>query len=147
MIHFKTFISQAASIPVNTLKSFAAKDDIIDLNCTLVFYRLKVIGQNAAEKYSEVIVVKKGGSNTNMNIQPNPAKDNVALNFYADKENMGTVIIKDFAGRQVMMQKHKLQKGNNSISLTGLSNYSNGVYTVQVIINNDVIIQKLVINN
>ena len=82
-----------------------------------------------------------------MSIQSNPVHDNVALNFYADKEDIGTVVIKDFAGRQVMMQKHKLQKGNNSIPLTGLSNYSNGVYTVQVILNNDVITQKLVIKN
>ena len=146
-IHFKTIITQAATIPLNVLKSFAANDDIIDLTCTLVFYRLKVIAHNGEEKYSEVIVVKKGGSNNNMSIQPNPAQDNVTLNFYADKENIGSVIIKDFAGRQVMLQKHKLLKGSNSIPITGLSVYSNGVYTVQVIINNDVITQKLVIDN
>ena len=60
---------------------------------------------------------------------------------------MVTISIKDITGRTILYQKLKAFKGNNSVPLTGLSKYSNGVYNVQLLIDNDLFTTKLIIQN
>ncbi|MBK6633328.1 MAG: T9SS type A sorting domain-containing protein [Chitinophagaceae bacterium] len=44
-----------------------------------------------------------------------------------------------------MAEKSKRAKGNNTVQLTGLNRYSNGVYTLQVFVNDEAVTQKLVL--
>jgi hypothetical protein len=144
---FKTILTKDASMPLNQLRDFNTVDDISALNSEVVFYRLKVIAVNGQEKYSDVVLMRKGGIKMNMNIHPNPAKDVVTVNFYSDKEIITSFVVNDFAGRQVLLQKQKLMKGNNVIPISNLSKLANGVYNLQVMVNNDVFTQKLIIQN
>ena len=82
-----------------------------------------------------------------MSISPNPAKENTTVSFNTVKAGVATFVIKDFAGKQVMVLSQKVVKGNNRIYINGLSKLPSAVYNLQVIIDNEMMTQKLIIFN
>ena len=44
-------------------------------------------------------------------------------------------------------QTENVNKGNNTLNLSGLKKYSNGVYVVQLLVNNETLIERLVLIN
>jgi hypothetical protein len=58
---------------------------------------------------------------------------------------MVTLRLIDNLGKTVMVQQQKVLKGNNTLQINNLYRYSNGVYSLQVIINDEVVTQKLVL--
>ncbi|HSN59749.1 MAG TPA: T9SS type A sorting domain-containing protein, partial [Ferruginibacter sp.] len=146
-IHFQKIDMQSADMPLDQIKHFSGFDNISSLNSNLIFYRLKVIAKNGQEVYSNVVLIRKSSMKIPVSIYPNPANDITSVRFYSDKETDVTISIKDITGRLVHIQKVKAFKGNNSLPLTGLSKYSDGVYNVQVLIDNDLFTSKLIIQN
>lgn len=78
---------------------------------------------------------------------PNPAGSEMALSFYAETAEEITIRMIDNSGKVVFMQKQKVSKGNNTIRLTNLSRFSNGAYSMQVQVNNNVLTQKFILFN
>jgi len=146
-IHFQKIDMQSADMPLDQLKQFSGFDNISSINSDLIFYRLKVIAKNGQEVYSNVVLIRKSSIKIPVSIYPNPANDITSVRFYSEKETVVTISIKDITGRLVHTQKVKAFKGNNSLPLTGLSKYSDGVYNVQVLIDNDLFTSKLIIQN
>ncbi|MBC7866291.1 MAG: T9SS type A sorting domain-containing protein [Gloeobacteraceae cyanobacterium ES-bin-316] len=146
-INFEKISSQSADVPLEQLRNFTAYDNINLVNSDVIFYRIKVIAKNDQEKYSNVVVIRKTSTKQPITLQPNPANNVASLRFYADKETQVTISIKDVTGRVVHTQKATAFKGNNSVQLSGLAKYSNGVYNVHILINNDVFALKLIIQN
>ena len=146
-INFTTIANQTASNQVDILKNYSDYDNITSINSDRVFYRIKVIVINGQEKYSNVAFVRKTNVRSSVIISPNPANEVASLRFYAETETVVTVNIKDIAGRVIASQKAKAFKGNNSLLLNRLSTYSNGVYTIQFLIGNEVFTTKLIIQN
>jgi uncharacterized repeat protein (TIGR01451 family) len=144
---YQNIATLPADVPFDVLKNFAGYDNIDGISSSIIYYRIKVTAKNGQVKYSNVIGIKKSGVKNLFTIQPNPAADITYVKFYADKEAEVTISIKDITGRLVHMQKVKAFKGNNSLPLNGLSKYNDGVYNVQVLINNDLLTSKLIIQN
>ena len=90
-------------------------------------------------------MVRRQQTKTGLSIMPNPAKDNVSITFFAQKESAITIRLVDHAGRIVLRQNQKVSKGYNNLQLTGLSKYSNGTYALQLFVNNEIVAQKLVL--
>ncbi len=144
-INFQRIATQPAPVRHGELESFNGNDNIATLNNEMIYYRIKVIGANGQIKYSNVVLLRKGKITTVFNVSPNPASDIASVRFSSEKEAMATITIKDFTGKLIYQQKVKALKGNNIVSLTNLAKYSNGVYHVQLMINDDVQSAKLII--
>ncbi len=82
-----------------------------------------------------------------VNIQPNPAANSTTVSFSAEKEGEVTIRVIDAIGKSVMVNTQKVYKGNNAVLLNNLSRFNDGVYTVQLIINGEVVTKKLIIQN
>jgi hypothetical protein len=106
-----------------------------------------VIGTNGLYKYSNVILVRKNGIRTLVTIQPNPAITNTTIRLVAEKEGEATIRIIDDLGKTALTYQQKVNKGYNTIILNDLSRLSSGVYSVQIIVNNDIVTKKLIIQN
>lgn len=78
-------------------------------------------------------------------MMPNPARDYVSLLFFAEKESDITIRLIDNMGKTVLVKTQKVAKGNNSLQLQGLSKYSNGVYSLQLFVNDEVVTEKLIL--
>jgi hypothetical protein len=133
------------AVNLNVTQQFGFNDDIAGINSEIIYYRLKVIGKAGEIKYSNILVVRRTQTKTPINIMPNPASDYVSVRFFAEKESMVTLRLIDNLGKTVMVQQQKVLKGNNTLQINNLYRYSNGVYSLQVIINDEVVTQKLVL--
>lgn len=67
------------------------------------------------------------------NIYPNPAHDNVTLEFdWKNKKATNTVYIRDNSGKTVIAEKTMVEKGFNNFSFD-ISNLSGGIYNVEIV--------------
>jgi hypothetical protein len=148
-INNSTFIKAGVlnnAIKLNEAQSFSFTNDIADISSDVIYYRLKVIGKNGDIKYSNVLLVRKNQAQTPLSIAPNPAYNYVSIKFIAAKAGTVTVRLVDNTGKTVLQHNQLAGKGNNSIQLNNLDKYSSGVYSLQVLINNEIITQKLILN-
>ena len=133
------------NVLLNQQQSFGYTDDVSAINTEIIYYRLKVIGKAGDMAYSNVLVVRRTSTKTPVNIVPNPAQDYVSVRFFAENESTVTIRLIDNLGKAVKIQEQKVLKGNNTIQVNNLFLYSNGVYSLQVMINGEVVTQKLVL--
>ncbi len=135
------------NISLHELHNFSANDNISSLNSQVIYYRLKIIAVNGLVKFSHVIVIRKSINKTLISIQPNPASNNTAIHFYTEKESEVMIRMIDVVGKTIYQQNTKAVKGSNIFQLNDLSKYSNGVFSLQVMVNGELITQKLIIQN
>ena len=132
-------------VALNTQQRFAFVDNIDNVNRDIIFYRIKVIGKNGEIQYSNVMMVRRQQARTRLNLMPNPASDHVSIIFFAEKESDVTIRLVDNLGKTVLLQSRKASRGNNTLQLPGLLPYSNGVYSLQLFVNDEIVTQKLVL--
>ncbi len=53
----------------------------------------------------------------------------------------------DNLGKVVFLKSQHVTKGTNTVQLNGMSKYSNGVYSLQLFINEEAITQKIILAN
>ena len=133
------------NVLLNQQQSFGYTDDISAINTEIIYYRLKVIGKAGDIAYSNILVVRRTTTKTPVNIVPNPAQDYVSVRFFAENESTVTIRLIDNLGKTIKIQEQKVLKGNNTIQVNNLFLYSNGVYSLQVMINGEIVTQKLVL--
>jgi hypothetical protein len=134
------------AVLLNTPQSFGFTDNVAVVNSDIIYYRLKAIGKSGEIKYSNILVVRRSSSKTPVTIMPNPAKDFVVVKFFVEKESEVIIRLLDNTGKNVLVQKQKVNKGNNAVQLTSLSKLSNGMYTLQLLVNDEIINQKLILS-
>ncbi|MEP7256590.1 MAG: T9SS type A sorting domain-containing protein, partial [Ferruginibacter sp.] len=130
---------------LNQPQSFTFNDDVTSVTKDIIYYRIKVIGKAGEIQYSNILVIRRQQSKTLVSIMPNPANDYVSVIFFAEKETDVTIRLIDNLGKIIMLPTQKVVKGNNTLQLQGLNRYSNGVYSLQLFVNGEVITQKLVL--
>jgi hypothetical protein len=132
-------------VKLNEQQNFSFSDNIANINKEVIYYRIKVIGKAGEIQYSNILVVRMKQSKTLLSIMPNPARDNVSVIFFSEKDADVTMRLIDNLGKTVLIKTQKVVRGTNTLQLSGLSQYSNGVYSLQVYVNGETITQKLVI--
>ena len=133
------------TVKLNEQQNFSFNDDISIINTEVVYYRIKVIGKNGEIQYSNIIVIHLKQSKTAVNIMPNPARDYVSVIFFAEQNTSVTLRLIDNMGKMVLLQNRKVIKGTNTLQLTGLTKFSNGIYSLQLFVNGETVTEKLVL--
>ncbi len=131
---------------LNQSQNFSFNDDINAISSNIIYYRLKVIGKTGEIKYSNVLVIRRIQTKTAVTVMPNPTSNYVTVRFFAEKESTITLKLIDNLGKTILVQEQKVLKGNNSSQINGLGKYSNGVYTLQIVINDEIVTQKIIIS-
>ncbi len=132
-------------VKLNEQQSFSFIDDVATVQNDVIYYRIKVIGKAGEIQYSNILAIRRQQIQTRLNIMPIPAYDYVTIAFFAEKQSDVTIRMIDKAGKMILSQNQKASTGNNTLQLAGLSKYSNGVYTIQVFVNNQVLSEKLIL--
>jgi Secretion system C-terminal sorting domain len=144
-IHFETAGVVNDEVIINQQQEFVFTDNSAAVNNDMLYYRLKVIGKNGDTKYSNTLVVKKSALQSPVTIMPNPAKDYVMVRFYATKESPVIIRLINETGKTVLVQNRNAAKGINTIMMNNLAAYGSGFYTIQVLLNNDSISQRIIL--
>lgn len=135
------------TVRLNEQQQFGYTDDIAGISNEIIYYRIKVIGRNGEIKYSNVLVMRKTKTNATLSVMPNPAKDYVSLKMYIDKDAVTEIRLIDNIGRTVMRQSQKMVRGINVLQLNHLQRFAAGVYSLQLVLNNELVTEKLIINH
>lgn len=98
-----------------------------------VYYRIRATGINGKIFYSAVAVIAANGSGFEIvGVLPAVVQSDMQLNITAAQKSRVSVIVRDMAGRQVMVQQFQLVKGSNLLDMD-LSKFSAGLYYVTAI--------------
>lgn len=130
---FSAISSFNATMAANTTASFNYKDADINVNQPVYYYRIKVVGKNGTNKYSNILSVKLGSSSIDkMKVSPNPASSTVAVSFSATAKGFADYQLMDMTGKIVIKGQYRVEQGVNVLTLSELGRFSEGVYTVML---------------
>ena len=79
-------------------------------------------------------------------VYPNPTVKNFTLNISAEKKGFATIWIVDPKGRSVMSKNLNLIPGTNIVQMNAETNMPSGIYTIQTMVNGQLISKRLVVN-
>lgn len=133
------------SVYLNELQTLNYTDNIYGIVAEKLMYRVRIISKSNKSKYSNVSVINQSKLKRQLSIVPNQSKDYVNIGFYSPKDATVQIRVLDCDGKKVYLQKQPAYKGNNTVKLINLNNYTEGQYVVQIILNGEVTSGKLVL--
>ncbi|HEX8331756.1 MAG TPA: T9SS type A sorting domain-containing protein, partial [Segetibacter sp.] len=143
---FKTVGQQVRALGNSGNTNYSLLDNVSDLSTTTVYYRLVQVGKDGSSKLSNVITFKLQGKAVNsLTVNPNPAKTFFVVRVNATKDGNANIRVVDLAGRVVLQQNNRVATGSNAITFNNIDNIAAGTYNVQVMLNDEVMNEKLII--
>lgn len=133
---FKSIGTVAASGFTTTTTNYAFKDnDLSNDNVTTLYYRLKMVDQNGAYKYSNTVSVNLPAIAGTVTITPNPVPAEMKAYIVAPANTKTEWRVIDNAGRTILTGNSVAKKGTNQLSIN-VSKLPAGTYYLQVTGNN-----------
>ncbi|HUS02961.1 MAG TPA: T9SS type A sorting domain-containing protein [Chitinophagaceae bacterium] len=93
-------------------------------------YRITLVNNDGKISYSDIVFVTTA-RNLQLQVSPNPVKDEATLFIPSQTERVVTVELQDINGKRVLLKKVEIHPGNNAIALYDLT-FSRGTYIVKV---------------
>ena len=121
-------------------------DNISNIHSSHLFYRLRIITFTGQALFSNVIHFSlMQNKQPFFFITPNPVRNNMQMNITAEKNGEARVMIYDNSGKLVKSNETRVQRGNNSISFEGFSNWPTGIYAILVQLNDMLYSDRMVL--
>ena len=132
-------VDQSGFSPVSKAEAYPSKgnyqqiDNLSGITGKHIYYRLKIVGKNGTVQYSRILsVAVDSDSQKGLIVSPNPASQYIQLGITVASDQEVVIDFIDQSGRKMHSRKASVRKGVNSIAISDLNGWSNGVYTVQV---------------
>ncbi|HEV2831142.1 MAG TPA: T9SS type A sorting domain-containing protein [Hanamia sp.] len=130
----------------NNIIAYHSTDDVNTSDDDFVYYRLKTVGENGQVTYTKVVRLFIGEKERGtVSISPNPVRDVMRLNISSSTDETILVSIYDFAGRQMKTVHSEIRKGKSSLKISDFQSWPAGIYSVKVLLGNNVFIKKMVL--
>ena len=134
------------SVTANGGTAYQYADNLSSFTGNTVLYRLAIKEATGAKKYSNIVNVRLNSTGKGIQLSPNPAKSSTTIRVLAAKQGDITIRLMNVAGKTVKSQTQKVASGINSIQLSNLEALQSGLYTVHVIVDDEIFVEKLIIN-
>jgi len=109
------------------------------------YYRLRQVDLDGTVTHLPAVSVMFGKPVNTAIFAPNPSLTGLTrLTYTAATEGILQLIVRDFSGRTIMQQTREIVEGENNLSLD-CSTLQKGTYLVEIATNDDMQVQKLVI--
>ena len=128
-------VAQITGRPViNEAESYTANDDITRVNADILYYRLMTVLKNGKRSNSNIISIRKRtGLNTDVQVLPNPVRDNFQLVITTNaSSSVAEIHLIDGNGKTLHTQKELVQPGSNSFNFSWTKGLPSGLYYLQV---------------
>ena len=125
--------------------SFRIKYDYTDSKPVVknAWYRLRMVDIDGKYKYSNVIrLMNEVRSITVLSVTPNPFENALRVQVNSDRVSPAAIRIVDLTGREMYKSNNVLSAGNNNIMLHPSASLASGVYFLQLIADNEVILNQ-----
>lgn len=115
-----------------------------DPESPISYYRLLIKKNEGDDQVSDVIPVSFS-EYSSMSVSPNPARTYAALHVYAVREGKGEIQVLDKKGRLRCHEAISVKEGENEFYLQLLRKLPKGMYTVRVVLADDVLTNSLIV--
>jgi trimeric autotransporter adhesin len=130
--NFTAFAEKLASTQPSGTVPYVMEYNIANEAAGSVLFRVKLISKDGSEKYSNIVSVKKYNK-FDMQVAPNPVKNELLVNIFTEKDAIVQVKIINVNGAVVLYKNNvALLKGSNQINIDGIKNLLPGSYVVQI---------------
>lgn len=107
------------------------------------WYRLRTVDIDGKSRYSNAIrIVNETRSISVLSVTPNPFQSGLRVQVNSDKVLPATIRIVDLTGREMYRSNKVLSTGNNTILVQPSTALANGIYVLQLIAGNEVILNQ-----
>jgi hypothetical protein len=127
-------------------KQYEFTDNLMGVNGNLFYYRLRMVDIDGKYKYSNVILIRKDAKSINgVSVSPNPIIGGNTATVRVSAIAAGKIDMRviDLTGKIVLQQQSRVSEGVNSISINNLNHLQSGIYTVQVLQNDEAMTTKI----
>lgn len=133
-----------ASGGLQTTQNYSLVDPKIPAVTT--YYRLKMVDLDGKYTISNTIVVKAANTTgVSVDVYPNPVTSSATVYVKSDITGTATLRVMNMQGATLMMQNAGVSRGENAISLNKLPSLSAGVYSLQVSVNGNTYVTKMMV--
>ncbi len=140
------FISTSKVLASSQVNKYSLADQLIETSAAQVYYRLKIINTKDNISYSKTLRFSIGEFNKpGISIAPNPVRDVMQLNVTSLTENKIQLFIYDIAGRLMKTFRTNVSKGNSNLSISGFKEWPAGIYSLKVLVGENLFTEKLVL--
>lgn len=125
-------------------REYSFKDDVSKINSKLVYYRLKMVDMDARYKYSEVVLVRMAGeeSQTNVLVFPNPAVNELRISIPYEWQNK-TVSYTIYNSGGTMV-KQKVNSSAGQTETMHVADLPPGIYLIKTNNGSQTAVQKFI---
>jgi len=142
--HFVAVAKVFANTGDNLTNEYSATDAPDATASDRVYYRLKIIGSKGNVSYSKTIsFFLQKASKPGVSIVPNPVREITQLNVFSIGENKLQLFIYDGAGRLMRALNTIVPNGNSSLNLTDFQGWPRGIYSVKVLLGENLFVDKM----
>jgi hypothetical protein len=110
------------------------------------YYRLRMIEKSGSSKYSSTRIIQIDNLLTHIRIYPNPAQNNVTMSFNSESPQTASLRIRTISGNILLSKSILLRSGDNRTQIP-LTNFSNGLYLIELTTCQQVYTNKLTISH
>lgn len=100
---------------------------------SLLYYRLKIVNQDASIEYSRIISVRNKHSAVTPLLYPNPASQQIYINIEAGRKQTLIMSVLDVRGHNILLQSVNIDKGGQIISMP-VQSLPKGVYILSYLL-------------
>jgi hypothetical protein len=137
--------NQLSSIPAsNSQTNVTYEFDDHNIDGTTNYYRVKVIRSNNSFFQSDMKKIVLHNF-TQLLFFPNPASNYLNISIQSEATANAKIVLTDMSGRTVVERNIVVQQGNNQINMPFNKSLAPGIYNASVLMNNEMVKQKIVV--
>ena len=142
---YATIAAVHEEVKLYETQSYAYTDNMYGIVADQIMYRIKILLKSSRTQYSNIVSMHPGPLKRTITIAPNPVAEYVNVKFSAQKDAVVNIRLLDNSGKTVLLQKQVVTQGLNVVRLINLNNFAEGVYTVQMVLDGEMITEKLLL--
>lgn len=135
-----------ATLPakLSTTNDYNFIDGLQNINSKNIYYRLQMIDADGKYKFSAVLKISTTNQiNKAVSVSPNPVTNKMNVSISSAIAGTGSLRLISNLGQVVFQQNERIVKGENLITINKLQYLTTGIYTLQVVIDNAVMVTKV----
>ena len=128
---------------LSTVVKYTVTDNTVISSENKIYYRLKIVSKDGTFKYSNIIYASINRNPSDIQLSPNPVKQDFLLSFKSGKKTNIEVDILNILGQKVETHLYNINEGSNTITVTLKKHLAPGLYIVRFLLNGELVSRKL----
>ena len=110
------------------------------------FYRIRIVEAAGMNRFSAIRKVSLSNNTLTLKLSPNPASAHTMVNLESLNKGEATVQVMNMLGKNILSKSFQVKEGANKFELALPSSMATGSYVLRIVMGEEMIQEKLIIN-